>query len=638
MTRVSLPAEVGTQTATVGPHRAFLCAVRPNSRPPEGAGRGTQSGSSAARGESSSGDEVARFHSREPVSSPRRQKRRKGAPSVDSRPSELDPYPRSRRDLGSAVLWERSLHRSQGRRERARRARRNAPRQKGVTLAAGAAILASPVLAPIASATSARPGVTKNEVAQKAAVSGETTSLLSYGDTGDAVAAVQHELNIVEDGIFGPQTEARGQELAASGRGSPRPASSTPRRGRRCSTRRCCSTAPRPSSGDSVKASFGGDDAAPASAPSSDSTGGPDLSDRVELEDEITSDPAPGAAPESAPEATTPVGDHRRARLLDRRADRRAGHRRHDHRPLRRGPRRPRPQRHRHRRADRHDGPRGRLRHGQHLRRGERLRADGLRPARRRDDHVLRPPVRARRLRERVRQGRAEDRRGRLHRQLHRAARALRGAPGRHRHEPRPVPGGRAVGQRPDRDDGGGLRRHRRRDPGAAGRGVRRHGRHRRAGGDEAPPARRGRDAGPAGHDGPGAGSGRDDAGTPRPAADGPGGPAPAAEAAQAPAPVAEAPAPAPVGEAPAARTRGRGTAPAPVAEAPAPAPRRGAAPAPVAEAPAPAPVAEAPAPAPAEPAPAPAPAPAAEAPAPAPVAEARRPRRSPRRPRGTRC
>ena len=65
---------------------------------------------------------------------------------MDSRPSELDPYPRSRRDLGSAVLWERSLHRSQSRRERARRARRNAPRQKGVTLAAGAAILASPVL------------------------------------------------------------------------------------------------------------------------------------------------------------------------------------------------------------------------------------------------------------------------------------------------------------------------------------------------------------------------------------------------------------------------------------------------------------------------------------------------------------
>src|ERR1700752_3699115 len=79
---------------------------------------------------------------REPVSSPRRHKRRKGVRSVDARPSELDPYPRSDRDLGSAVLWERSRNRSQRRRERARRARREAPRRKGVTIATGAAILA----------------------------------------------------------------------------------------------------------------------------------------------------------------------------------------------------------------------------------------------------------------------------------------------------------------------------------------------------------------------------------------------------------------------------------------------------------------------------------------------------------------
>ena len=88
---------------------------------------------------------------------------------MDSRPSELDPYPRSERDLGTAVLWERSTNRSQRRREHARRARRDAPRRKGVTIAAGAAILASPVLAPLASASSARPGVTKTEIAQKAA-------------------------------------------------------------------------------------------------------------------------------------------------------------------------------------------------------------------------------------------------------------------------------------------------------------------------------------------------------------------------------------------------------------------------------------------------------------------------------------
>jgi murein DD-endopeptidase MepM/ murein hydrolase activator NlpD len=131
---------------------------------------------------------------------------------VDLRPSELDPYPRTERDLGSALLWDRSLHRSRRRRMRVRDARRNAPRQKGATLAAGAAILASPVLtvASVASASSARPGVTKAEIAQKAVVVGTdqgTTALLSYGDTGEAVAAIQAQLRITADGIFGPQTE-----------------------------------------------------------------------------------------------------------------------------------------------------------------------------------------------------------------------------------------------------------------------------------------------------------------------------------------------------------------------------------------------------------------------------------------------
>ena len=137
---------------------------------------------------------------------------------MDLRPSELDPYPRAQRDLSSALLWDKSLHRSRRRRMRERDARRNAPRQKGVTLAAGAAILASPVLtvASAASASSARPGVTKAEIAQKAVVIGGdqgSTALLSYGDTGDAVAAVQAELQIVADGIFGPQTEGAVQRF-----------------------------------------------------------------------------------------------------------------------------------------------------------------------------------------------------------------------------------------------------------------------------------------------------------------------------------------------------------------------------------------------------------------------------------------
>ena len=94
--------------------------------------------------------------------------------------------------------------------ERKRAARRNAPRQKGATLAAGAAILASPVLAPlIAAASSAKPGVTKAEIAQRAVVSGEKTWLLSYGDTGEAVAAVQLELHIAPTASSGRSPRAR---------------------------------------------------------------------------------------------------------------------------------------------------------------------------------------------------------------------------------------------------------------------------------------------------------------------------------------------------------------------------------------------------------------------------------------------
>jgi hypothetical protein len=236
---------------------------------------------------------------------------------VDSRPSELDPYPRFRRDLGSAVLWERSLHRSQGRRERARRARRNAPRHKGVTLAAGAAIFASPVLAPLAaSASSARPGVTKTEVAEKAAVSGDTTALLSYGDTGDAVMAVQHELSILEDGIFGPQTEAavkswqRGQGLAATGIVDARTWASLFQAKVLFYDDAATSSSSTSSSSSSVPVSYTGSTDEP------EATGGPDLADRVEVKDEITdtsssapsttegSAPAPEAAPESTPLST----------------------------------------------------------------------------------------------------------------------------------------------------------------------------------------------------------------------------------------------------------------------------------------------------------------------------------------------
>jgi murein DD-endopeptidase MepM/ murein hydrolase activator NlpD len=250
---------------------------------------------------------------------------------VDVRPSELDPYPRAERDLSSAALWDRSLHRSRRRRIRKREARRNAPRQKGATLAAGAAILATPVLTPLsgAFASSARPGATKTEVAQKAAISGEKTHLLSYGDTGPAVAAVQHQLQIVEDGIFGPQTEGavkdfqRSKGLAVTGIVDVRTwvevfASKVEFYGDADAS---TSTVP-----ESVNVVFTGEEASATTSEAPEAVGGPDLDDRVELRDEISdessgssgssggsgssdsSETAPAPAPEPAePVESTPV-------------------------------------------------------------------------------------------------------------------------------------------------------------------------------------------------------------------------------------------------------------------------------------------------------------------------------------------
>ncbi len=224
---------------------------------------------------------------------------------MDSRPSELDPYPRSERDLGSAVLWERSLTRSHRRRERARRARRNTPRQKGATLAAGAAILATPVAAPLAaSAASSHPGVSKAEVAARAAAPHQTpTDLLSYGDTGEAVAAVQAQLRVIEDGIFGPQTEGAVKQfqiahgLGATGIVDTRTWAEL----FRVQVKYFGESSS--SSGHTVMASAG---TQPASAP----TGGPDLGDRVQLRGEVeSSSPSNGSepAPAPAPVQSTPV-------------------------------------------------------------------------------------------------------------------------------------------------------------------------------------------------------------------------------------------------------------------------------------------------------------------------------------------
>ena len=195
------------------------------------------------------------------------------------------------------MLWERSLNRSHRRRERARHARRDAPRRKGVTLAAGAAILASPVLAPLASASSARPGVTKTEIAQKAAKNQEMpTALLSYGDTGEAVAAMQVQLRVASDGIFGPITESAVKRFQKQNGLAPTGVVDTKTW---IQLFRSNVTFYDESTGTSVKASYDPSSSSTSgSAP--EATGGPDLSDRVALRDEIE-DAAPPAGSDEAP-------------------------------------------------------------------------------------------------------------------------------------------------------------------------------------------------------------------------------------------------------------------------------------------------------------------------------------------------
>jgi Meckel syndrome type 1 protein len=571
---------------------------------------------------------------------------------VDVRPSELDPYPLAERDLGSAALWQRSLHRSHRRRIRQRDARRNAPRQKGATLAAGAAILATPVLTPLtgaASASSARPGVTKVEVAKKAAVSGEKTWLLSYGDTGEAVAAVQAQLRIPADGIFGPQTEGAvktfqlNNGLAGTGIVDAKTwveifRSKVVFYGDADASASSSSAGSSHSGGaEKVNVVLGSD------VP--DAVGGPDLEDRVELRDEIedsesepapapetggTGEPEPAPAPETggtveveaAPVATGDgcTADGRIVAPVNGTVTGSFGEDRGDHA---------------------HSGTDIAAPSGTTVRAAEcgTVSVSGtesgygemicIRHAGETTTCYAHLSERDVAVNEYVKAGQKIGEVGCTGSctgpHVHFEVRQNGGAedPSPYLQGSRTVAGASAEATSapmPEGEGGTGGATPQQQAEVFAG-----------TGGAEAPADATATTAVPVDEVAPTAPPAE---AAPAPAAEAPApvaeAPAPAAEA-PAPAPVAEAPAPAPVAEAPAPAPVAEAPAPAPVAEAPAPAPVAEApAPAPVAEAPAPAPVAEAPAPAPVAEAPAPAPAPAAEAPAPAPAAEAPAPAPAP--------
>jgi cell wall-associated NlpC family hydrolase len=115
------------------------------------------------------------------------------------------PHDDGGRDLACPQTWERSLKRSQLRRQRAATARRNLPASRKV----GFAIAASAVLAPLAQQTaSAQETSTTASTSTTTATVSTSSGLLRQGSSGPEVSRIQSALGIAADGAFGPQTKA----------------------------------------------------------------------------------------------------------------------------------------------------------------------------------------------------------------------------------------------------------------------------------------------------------------------------------------------------------------------------------------------------------------------------------------------
>ena len=130
--------------------------------------------------------------------------------------SQIDePY---NRDLSDFELWERSLRRSQHRREITEAARKHAARRKGAAVAVTASMAVG------AGGVAVR-GAGVGEQRSAGRVRGAAgrrpprrsrcprSSLVAFGDTGEAVAAVQRQVGVDDDGIFGPITRGAVERL-----------------------------------------------------------------------------------------------------------------------------------------------------------------------------------------------------------------------------------------------------------------------------------------------------------------------------------------------------------------------------------------------------------------------------------------
>lgn len=113
------------------------------------------------------------------------------------------------RDLSSTELWLESLERSQRRRELSELARKHVARQKSASLAVTAAMAATPIAPTFSAFGGGKASAKKSHqrLLKETKRDGGTRVLLERGMNSAAVAQVQEELGIAEDGIFGPVTE-----------------------------------------------------------------------------------------------------------------------------------------------------------------------------------------------------------------------------------------------------------------------------------------------------------------------------------------------------------------------------------------------------------------------------------------------
>jgi hypothetical protein len=115
------------------------------------------------------------------------------------------------RDLSSTDLWHDSLERSKRRRELSELARKHQSRQKGASLAVTAAMATTPIAPTLTALSKGKSPKSASTSAHNLQLenkeNGGARVLLERGDTNTAVAQVQEELDIAEDGIFGPVTE-----------------------------------------------------------------------------------------------------------------------------------------------------------------------------------------------------------------------------------------------------------------------------------------------------------------------------------------------------------------------------------------------------------------------------------------------